>query len=92
LVSFDVHIRMYKEFAGSERNNTQQDGQGFLNDRSSQRFVTFDQTTPPTRIAPEQVLAYFTRPKTSASQKQPVRGRFDDRNKWTKEYWSQFAL
>jgi hypothetical protein len=85
LVSYDVTVRMYKEFAGSSEPTN--DSNAFLLDRDNPFRLA--SSTGANDSAPEKFpLAYFERrPKVGK-----VLGRFKEVEKWNEEYWSQFAF
>jgi len=88
LVSFDVTIRMYKEFAGSSGSESPSGG-GRLDVGSPWRLVSLAGEKKPAAVA-NVPYAYFTRPVPAGTT--PVLGRFDNPAQWSREYWSQFAL
>lgn len=90
LVSFDVTVRMYKEFEGSGDDDRTQ--QSALDRHGRVRRVAFGQRPVPVPAAPDAPLAYFTRPQPVGPKKRRVRGRFDTIRQWDEQYWSQFAI
>lgn len=85
LVSFDVQVTMYKEFAGSGGGQT-----ALADPRSPFRRVSRGRSlaAPPSSIP----VAYFDRTRPAAQATVNVPGRFENLAKWDREYWSQFAF
>ena len=93
LVSFDVTIRMYKEFEGSGSGESSSGGLTSMYRDGYTRLASFapgqgivQNPTPPVPRPTEAPEAYFARPQSH------VAGRFSNPADWATQYWSQFAL
>jgi hypothetical protein len=89
ITSFDVTVRMYKEFAGSSE---QSSGDASIGRSGVARLVSFatnGTSREPDKARQEPPQAYFDRP--GAPNAKQVRGRFKDLREWDETYWSQFS-
>lgn len=91
LTSFDVTVRMYKEFVGGGSSGG---GTAALHRPGWARLVSLRTAEAATVRSPAASAppAYFRRDPSSWHPATPVSGRFDELGTWNDQYWSQFAF